>query len=67
MTEQFTTAKISSCALKQESEIHLAPRQRSSQLQKHQIAQTSRRIREQSSTERVRLWGCDWAAEVCMD
>jgi len=43
-TEQFTTTKISSNALKQGSRTHSMLRQRSSQLQKYEAARMSRRI-----------------------
>jgi len=50
-TKHRITAKISGNALKQWGRIHSAPRQRTSQLQKHQAARKSRRIRAKV---------CDW-------
>jgi len=57
-TQQFITAKISGCALKQGSETHSSLRQSNLQLQ-NQAGLRSRY--EQLSTERVRL---DWLAHT---
>jgi len=61
-TQQFITAKISGCALKQGSETHSSLRQSNSQLQ-NEAAPMSCRIRAVEGRKSVRLAG--WRAPQC--